>query len=286
MQIFDKFKCHLGEGPIWHSEIESLIWFDILEKKMFSKNFFNDELKVYNFNEFVSSAGIIDKENLLINSEKGLKKFNLNKNTLEDFIFLEAENELTRSNDGRVDTYGGYWISTMGKRHERNLGSIYRYYNGEIKKLFSGLSIPNSICFSPCGKLAYFADTIENKILRVNLDSSGWPKGKEEIFLNFSDRKLKPDGSIVDSEGCIWNAQWGSSNVSKYDKNGHLLETINLQVPLVTCPVIGGKNKCTLFVTTAREGMNKNQLKIFPDSGCVFMKIIDSFAQKEVRIKL
>ena len=286
MKIFDNTKCHLGEGPIWHKERKTLIWFDILEKKIFLKKTINDEVKVHIFNEFVSSAAIIDKDNLLINSESGLKKFNLDKNILDDFLDLESENELTRSNDGRVDNYGGYWISTMGKKHQRNLGSIYRYYKGDIKKLFSGMTIPNSICFSPCSQFAYFSDTLENKILKVKLDGNGWPKGKAEIFLNFSKENLKPDGSVIDAEGCIWNAQWGSSRISKFDQNGNLIENIKLQVPFVTCPVIGGKNNSTLFITTAREGMTKNQLKKFPNSGCVFMTEINSFAQKEVRVKL
>ena len=148
------------------------------------------------------------------------------------------------------------------------------------------MTIPNSICFSPCSQFAYFSDTLENKILKVKLDGNGWPKGKAEIFLNFSKENLKPDGSVIDAEGCIWNAQWGSSRISKFDQNGNLIENIKLQVPFVTCPVIGGKNNSTLFITTAREGMTKNQLKKFPNSGCVFMTEINSFAQKEVRVKL
>jgi sugar lactone lactonase YvrE len=64
-----------------------------------------------------------------------------------------------RPNDGRADPQNGFWIGTMGKTHAPNAGAIYRYYRGELRRLFAGLTIPNAICFSPDGQSAYFTDT-------------------------------------------------------------------------------------------------------------------------------
>ena len=180
LNIFDNHRCHLGEGPIWHSYRQCLIWFDILEKKMFLKSFEDKKPDIHFFDEFVSSAAIIDNYNLLLSSETGLYKYNIEKRAKKKIIGIEDELSSTRSNDGRVDTLGGYWISTMGKKHEKNKGAIYRFFRGEVRKLFSQISIPNSICFSPCGKFLYFADTLERKILKTELDSLGWPKKSPE----------------------------------------------------------------------------------------------------------
>jgi len=286
LKIFDNNRCHLGEGPIWHSEKKCLIWFDILEKKMFIKSFEDKKPDIHFFDEFVSSAAIIDISNLLLSSETGLYKYDIEKRTKKKIIGIEDELSSNRSNDGRVDTLGGFWISTMGKKHEKNKGAIYRFFRGEVKKLFSQISIPNSICFSPCGKFLYFSDTLERKILKTELDSLGWPKTNTEIFLDFSKSKLNPDGSVIDTDGCLWNAQWGSFNISKYDEKGKLIKVVALDVPLVTCPAIGGKKNSTLFVTTATEGMNNEEKIRFPKSGNVFCLEVDSFGLKEARVKL
>src|SRR3546814_7772698 len=65
---------------------------------------------------------------------------------------LEADNLATRSNDGRVHPCGALWIGTMGKRAETGAGSLYWFFRGELRRLFSGISIINSIAFSPDGR--------------------------------------------------------------------------------------------------------------------------------------
>ena len=89
----------------------------------------------------------------------------------------------TRSNDGRADPWGGFWIGTMGLKAEKEAGSIYRFYQGQLNRLHQELTIPNSICFSPDRKFVYFADTRQEKILEQDLDQiHGWPIN-EPIYL-------------------------------------------------------------------------------------------------------
>ena len=57
---------------------------------------------------------------------------------------LEADRPGTRSNDGRADPHGGFWIGTMSKTAAEGEGAIYRYYRGEVRRLHPGITIPNS----------------------------------------------------------------------------------------------------------------------------------------------
>ena len=285
-KIFDKTPCRLGEGPIWHPLRESLIWFDILGKCLFERREVDLSAKRLSFDSYVSAGAWISHSELLVASSKELFIVDLDTGISRKLVNLESENSLTRSNDGRADPYGGFWIGTMSIKMERGQGAIYRFYKGELRKLFSSISIPNSICFSPEGKIAYFTDTVQGEVLRVTLDVSGWPKSQPELFVNCRSEGINPDGSVVDRDGCLWNAQWGYSRVARYSERGELIETIELDVPQATCPAFGGKDCSTLFITTARDGMSEVALQKAPLSGAVFSTQTSTIGQKENQIKL
>ena len=269
-KVFDNTRCVLGEGPLWHPTRHVLLWFDIKGCKLFERNLTNKKAKTFDFDFEVSAAGWINDSEILVATSKSLIRFNLDTKRFYTLVDLEANNSITRSNDGRADPQGGFWIGTMGRQLEAFAGAIYRYYKGELRLLFPSISVPNSICFSPCGKIAYFADTALKKIMRVGLDINGWPCSDPKVFVDLEIENLSPDGSVIDSQGNLWNAQWGSSKIAKYDLDARHVDTIYSKAPLVTCPSFGALDLRTLFFTTAREGLSDEVLKEKPLSGSVF----------------
>ena len=286
VEIFDATLCALGEGPIWHPLRKSLIWFDIMGKQLLERDIYSSQAKKLNFDDYVSAAGWINENELLMATSSALVKINIDTGDMVKIVNLEEQNNLTRCNDGRTDPYGGFWIGTMGIKMEQKLGAIYRYYKGELRKLFTPISIPNSICFSPCGKIGYFTDTVPGLILRVELDSAGWPKSKPEVVVDCRKDGLNPDGSVVDQDGCIWNAQWGASRVARYSPNGELLTTLEFDVPQTSCPEFGGDDLSTLFVTSASVDLSESQLQKAPMSGALFSVKTNYKGQKAHQILL
>ena len=136
----------------------------------------------WQFDHHVSAAGWISQDELLIASEMSLFYFSLAMHTRAHVIPLDAENIVTRSNDGRADPWGEFWIGTMGKNEETGAAAIYRFYRGDLQFFYSEKSIANSICFSPNKNYAYYTDTPTAHIMRQKLDDEGWPKGKAEVF--------------------------------------------------------------------------------------------------------
>ena len=116
--IFDNTNCILGEGPFWHPLRLSLLWFDILNKKIFCKDPISDEIQCHEFTNFVSAAGWINYDQILVASESNLTLFDLKTKELQILIDLESSDFSTRSNDGRSDPWGGFWIGTMSKKAE------------------------------------------------------------------------------------------------------------------------------------------------------------------------
>jgi sugar lactone lactonase YvrE len=176
----------------------------------------------------------------------------------------------------------------MGINAEQGAGAIYRYYKGELRCLYSEISISNAICFSPDGKYAYYSDTAEKTIRRQTLNpENGWPTGASELWVDLSSEGLNPDGAVVDIRGCLWNAQWGVNRVACYNPDGVLLETIACpEASQTSCPAFGGMDQTDLLITTARVGLSSAELEIEPMAGATFIAKNVTKGQKENQVIL
>jgi sugar lactone lactonase YvrE len=272
--VYDERKCELGEGALWHPELNCLFWFDILSKTLNTN--IDGEAKQWNFAECVSAAAWIDKNSLLISCETGLCEFSISTGDVVPIIQIEAENSITRSNDGRADRQHGFWVSTMGKNAENEAGAIYRFCRGEVRKLHDNVTIPNSICFSPNGEYAYFTDTPTKKIMRQALDqATGWPISDPDVYLDFTNQNGGPDGAVTDENGNIWVAFWGRGCVEGFDPSGNSVGRLNFPATQTTCPAFGGQDFKTLFVTSAMEGLGEEHRDASSPQGKTFYRSID-----------
>ncbi len=276
--IHDATPCELGEGPLWHPERGQLYWFDIVNARLHTTG------RHWQFPEMVSAAGWIDRDRLLIASESRLFTFDLETGAESTLCPLEPDSPGTRSNDGRADPQGGFWIGTMGKAAEPGAGAIYRWYRGELRQLYPNITIPNAICFPPDGRSARFTDTPTRRVLQVALDSDGWPAGEPETFLDLTAEALNPDGAVIDASGVMWLAQWGAARVAAYAPDGSFLRAVDFPAPHTSCPALGGPDLTTLFCTSARQGMDADALAAHPAAGQTFAAPGIATGQREHRV--
>lgn len=274
--IFDDNICALGEGPLWHPEREQFFWFDILNKRLHTPG------RYWQFDNYVSAAGWIDRDTLMIASDKALLRFDIETGGHVKVCDLEADNPLTRSNDGRADPQGGFWIGTMGLNAEFAAGAIWRYYRGELRTIVADVTISNAICFAPGGTTAYFCDSRTKKIMHLTLDADGWPKGPATVFIDLSHEDFSPDGAVVDVDGNLWNAQWGAGRIAQYGPDGLIRQTLHFSAMQTTCPAFGGTDLKTLFCTSATQGLDAPG----PDDGKTFAVPTLATGQAEHRVIL
>lgn len=285
VSVFDPRRCDLGEGPLWHPERGQLFWFDIKGKRLLTRT--ADGPRDWIFDRHVSAAGWIDRDTLLIATEVDLITLNLETGEQRHLCPLEADNPVTRSNDGRADPWGGFWIGTMGKKAEPKAGAIYRYYRGELRKLLSDITVSNAICFAPSGEFALFTDTVTHIVQRQRLDpETGWPMGAPEIFLDHGRQGPNPDGAVIDTQGIFWCAEWGSARVRGYDPGGQVVGEVPVPVSQPSCPAFGGADLSDLYITTARVMLAPEVLALEPLAGQVFVAKGIAKGQREHRVIL
>ena len=269
MTPFNSTVCALGEGPLWHPERKSMFWFDIVGKKLFNQT--ADGAVEWQFDEYFSAAGWVDHDTLMLASETALYRFDIATGTRDKICALDAENPVTRSNDGRADPWGGFWIGTMGIQGEPNVGAIYRYYRGEVRTIVPTLSISNAICFAPDRSCAYYTDTPTLKIMRFDLDpETGWPTGDAKVCIDLSRANMRPDGAVTDREGNLWVALFGGGRVVCFSPDGTLLREVPLAVKNTTCPAFGGPDMRDLYVTSATIKLTPEDIQERPQSGMTF----------------
>jgi sugar lactone lactonase YvrE len=263
-RIHDDTVCLLGEGALWHPERGELLWFDILGR------IFHTPEQRFRLPDLSSAAGWIDRDTVLMARRGALLRFDLRTGAEERVAGLAENDPGVRSNDGRADPWGGFWIGTMGLRAEKGAGAIWRWHGGRVHMVVPAVTIPNAICFSGAG-YACWADTAEQVVWRQPLaDADGFPVGEPSVHLDFRGTDLHPDGAVFDAAGNIWIAFWGAGKVAGFGPDGQQVAEFQVPAKQSTCPAWGGPDYSTLFVTTAAADIPQEELALSPDTGRTF----------------
>lgn len=257
--VHDHTACLLGEGPLWHPERGELWWFDILNRTLHGPGTRRQ------LPDMSSAMGWVDRDAVLMARRGALVRHDLATGAEERVAGLDEGNPLVRSNDGRADPFGGFWIGTMGLRAEADAGAIWRLHRGELRRLLAPVTIPNAICFAPDGSHAHYSDTARGIVWRHRLDGQGWPVGEGEVFLDLSGDGLHPDGAVTDADGHLWVALWGSGEVRGFAPDGRRVGSFHLPARQSSCPAIGLDG--TLYVTSAAAGLPQEEHAMNPGQG-------------------
>ncbi|MEX2202347.1 MAG: SMP-30/gluconolactonase/LRE family protein, partial [Dongiaceae bacterium] len=116
----------------------------------------------------------------------------------------------------------------------------------------------------------YFSDTAGRRLLAYDLDPETGALGTARPFATIGEDAGLPDGLTVDAEGFVWCAHYGGGRVTRFAPDGQIDGTIPLPVPFVTSCCFGGGSLETLYITTARSGMDAAALAATPLSGALF----------------
>ena len=285
--LLGETRCHLGEGPAYDAATDTAFWFDILERKLFEADLEKGSVICHDLPLMASALAMVDDERQIVSTESGLYLRSRFAGAMTLFRAVDADNSATRSNDARAHPGGAFWFSMMGKGAKRaGAASIYALSGGEVVLLFSGLTIPNAICFSADGTQGFFADTARNELYRVALDPvTGLPR-EAPSTLRLSDDGKGLDGAVIDREGLIWIARWGGARVDVFTDQGETVRSLAVPARQPSCPVFVGKAFDRLMVTSAQEGQDEAARAADPQGGATFLFNPGAVGRPEPRVTL
>ena len=270
VDIAYKCKNTLGEGITFSSKDQTLYWLDINNSsKLYKFNLINQQKDCFEIPEIVTATSIKSENEIILVSNNGINLFNTNSKKFQRILNVENKLLHTRSNDGASDVMGRLWFGTMQNNFDKdgesipikeNIGKLYRVDKDNIiTTVEDNLGIPNTFVWSPDNKNFYFTDTLDGNIMKYDYDVETGNLSNKQFFANF-DRGF-PDGSTMDTDGCLWNCRWGGSCVVRYTPSGEVDQVIEMPVENITNCVFGGKDLKTLFITSAKNpGKNQHEL--------------------------
>lgn len=187
--IFADHIAELGEGPGYDPLTAQCWWFDILGQRLIEKDD-SGEVRTHDLGMKASALAVIDRERQLVVSEHGLFVRERANGRLTLHHPLEADNDITRSNDARVHPSGSFWIGTMGKKAEADAGSIWWYREGHVKSCSPGSPSPIPSVF-PRWKDRLFRRYSTQHNLACRYGFRNWPAHIREKRLSSSRRRRR-----------------------------------------------------------------------------------------------
>jgi len=268
VELLYECKNTLGEGITYSSSNNNLYWLDINNiSKLFKLNLSSNKKEIFELPEIVTATSVKSDDELILASNNGLNLFSISKKKFERVLNIEDQLISTRSNDGGSDANGRFWLGTMQNNFDNNgndipiKDNIGKLYKVDIDKGISvveeDLGIPNTFVWSPDNKNFYFTDTLNGTIFSYNFELESGELSNKKIFATFD--RGHPDGSTIDTDGCVWNCRWGGSCIVRFTPSGKVDQIIEMPVQNITNCVFGGKDMKTLFITTA-SNEDKNNL--------------------------
>ncbi len=262
----------LGEGPLWDIANQCLWWLDIYKSRLHRFSPGEQQTHKWELDTPATALSTLSDAKLLLLAGFGqLMLFKPDKNELRPLVELEPDIGTNRPNDGKTDPAGRFWIGTMDNDEQGKTGSLYRVnHDLTITRVLQEQGIPNTFVWSPDHRYFYYADSPEQTIWRFDYDIDTGDISNRQVFVSLRGSNVFPDGSTIDSDGYLWNAQWNGWRVVRYAPDGSVDQVLKMPVACPTSCMFGGESLSTLYITSARKGQSETELSSQQHAGALF----------------
>lgn len=274
----------LGESPFWHPQEQFLYWADIAGHHLHRLNPFTGDVDSWTmpsepgcFAPAVQGGFIIALRDRIVHAAAW-------GGDLHKLCEIDHDAANTRSNDGKCDGAGRFWIGTMFEPRTAARAQLLCWDGVQLQFKQGNAMVANALAFSPDGHAVYWADTPQHTIWVWDFDAKTGTMNHQRIFKRFASKPDgwvsglednggyggRPDGAAVDIHGNLWVAMFEGKRVVQLSPSGEELQSIEAPVTTCTMPAFGGDDMQTLYVTSARHNRSAEEIEREPAMGCIF----------------
>jgi len=247
---------HLGEGPVWDVEEGRLYWVDGTGRRVGKPAVWRMDPrtgKVENWalEKDIGALALRKNGGAVMALADGFYFFDFATGKEELIVEIEADQPRSRLNDGKCDRRGRFFAGGMDDKEELGICGLWRLDPDlSVTRVEEGLICTNGPCWSPDDKIFYVADTFQGEFWAYDYDIEAGALSNRRVFATTHDDPGVADGSTVDEEGCMWNAQVIGGELVRYAPDGTVDRRIGMPVRNITSVMFGGDNLDVLYVTS------------------------------------
>ncbi|HEX4879825.1 MAG TPA: SMP-30/gluconolactonase/LRE family protein [Limnobacter sp.] len=195
--------------------------------------------------------------------------WHLHKNTCTHVQAPPFDSNTHRYNDGRADSQGRVWISSLVDARTPASAGLYCIAPGHAVLKVPGLIVGNGLAFSPSGHTAFLSDTRHKTIWRCHYNPLTGELGERQAVKHYSDGNARPDGACFSADGSYWVAVLEGYRLDRFSEDGEFIESVPVPLAKPTMPCFGGPGLNTLLVTGARPSAEHPNQPGFEDASLV-----------------
>ncbi|KAF5129959.1 Regucalcin [Metarhizium brunneum] len=251
--------CSLAEGPFYEKGTDSLRFVDIKKKRVHTVSLSRGLSSLHTIQLDICPTvtadieGVDPRERILLGVKYGLAGLDRETGAYEMLArFNDPDNERLRSNDGAADPHGLFWVGSMtdfGQGEFQPEGSLFRFSKDGKEEMVKGLTIPNSIGWSPDNKTMYYTHSKARQIFALDYNAVSGAVSDHRLFYKHP-TSGEPDGFRIDVDGNLWTAVYGESKVLKINPEGKVIGQVTLPTRNITCVQFVGTE---LIITSAAD---------------------------------
>jgi len=262
----------LGESALWHARTSRLYWVDIAGHQVHAYEPATGRSLAALVGQSVGAVVPTRRGEVLVALERQFAFLDLAGGRLTPFPVEPLEPVGVRFNDGKCDPAGRFWIGSTSTGNAGGVGRLHCLFPDlHVEARLSGLTISNGLAWSRDGRTLFHIDTPTGRVDAFDFDPAAGTIANRRTLRQFAPGGGDPDGMTIDADGHLWVALWDGWRVERIDSNtGATIAEVKLPVQRVTSCAFGGPALDTLFITTARIGLDETQLAAQPGAGAVF----------------
>jgi len=267
----------LGEGPIWDDRAGVLYWVDIRKHRISRLDpRSRRQTGVWIMPKRVGCVGLTEAaDTLVVGAGAAVFLLHLGNGKTDHIATLPIETPRHRINDGRVDKAGRLWVGTMiDDIHAPEAfhgGKLFRVSPcGEVWQAPGEFELPNGMVWTDDDTSLLINDTTARITYRYFFDSGSGHASDRDVFFDHSGRDGYPDGLSIDTEGCLWSAQWDGWNIRRISPDAELLTEYRMPVRRPSSATFFGESLDRIAITSATVDFSTDDFLQSPDAGAIF----------------
>jgi sugar lactone lactonase YvrE len=247
---------HLGESPIWDVEEGRLYWVDGTGRRVGNPALWrldprSGKVESWKLDRDVGAMALRKNGGAVLALDDGFYFYDYLGGKLDLITKVDAEQPRTRLNDGKCDRRGRFFAGGMDDKEELAICGLWRLDPDlKVTKVDGGIICSNGPCWSPDDRTFYFADTFQEEFWAYDYDIAQGTLSNKRVFATTKEDIGVADGSTVDAEGCMWNAQLISGELVRYAPDGSVERRIGMPVRNITSVIFGGERLDEIYVTS------------------------------------